>query len=290
MIIKGIIRNIYGLVLVAVFFVPGAFAQGNDRLLVQGDPPLMQSTVDQLVDFFEFGLHGKFTASQRDTFQSQRITEWKSDPKAKETFVSILKMRSELMGLNDEKLVEAQTTLQKFLLDMIKNQPDDETCKLLNAVYESGLRNAVSSGRLPPAGAADPSSLMGTWGTGSQSGIGFVGKTTGTFTSGGGTQVQYTFKPGGKYEYGSLTEQTMYNCTTKFSTFKTGIVEVRGGTLTFIPQTATFTSEDSCVARNNYRKPAGLDRESFNWSIRRDDSGLMLCLQNATINGCAYKR
>ena len=58
MIIKGIIRNIYGLVLVAVFFVPGAFAQGNDLLLVQGDPPLMQSTVDQLVDFFEFGLHG----------------------------------------------------------------------------------------------------------------------------------------------------------------------------------------------------------------------------------------
>ena len=101
--------------------------------------------------------------------------------------------------------------------------------------------------------------------------------------------MQYTFKPGGNYEYASLTEQTMYNCTTKFSTFKTGIVDIRGGTLTFIPQTSTFKSEDSCVAKNNYRKPAGLDRESYNWSIQRDEGGVKLCLQNDSVNGCAYK-
>ena len=60
MIIKGIIRRIYGLILAAAFLTTGMEAQGVDRLLVQGDPPLMQSTVDQLIDFFEFGLHGKF--------------------------------------------------------------------------------------------------------------------------------------------------------------------------------------------------------------------------------------
>ena len=33
-----------------------------------------------------------------------------------------------------------------------------------------------------------------------------------------------------------------------------------------------------------------MDRETFQWSIQQDQYGTKLCLRNATINGCAYKR
>jgi len=267
------------------------FAQGGDRVLADGNPPLMQSTVDHLIDFFEFGLHGKFTDAQRAQFQAERVAEWKTgDQKSRDDMRLILDMRAKLMALDDEKLKEAQTTLQNYLVDNIKKQPNDPTSKLLKEVYENGLRNAVSSNRISNNTSNDASILLGTWGTGTVSGINFVGQTTGSYTNGGGTQVMYTFKPGGRYEYASLTTSTLYNCSMKFGTYESGTVNIQGSVLTLIPQTSTFTSEDSCVARNNYKKQAGLERKTFNWNVERDEYGAKLCLQNATVNGCAYKR
>ena len=100
------------------------FAQGGDRVLADGNPPLMQSTVDHLIDFFEFGLHGKFTDAQRAQFQAERVAEWKTgDQKSRDDMRLILDMRAKLMALDDEKLKEAQTTLQNYLVDNIKKQP-----------------------------------------------------------------------------------------------------------------------------------------------------------------------
>ena len=287
-----IIHVLILIVLLSVF----AFGQSADRLLVSGDPPLMQSTVDQLIDFFEFGLHSKFSPAERAEFTAQRINEWKNgEQKSKDDAKALLDMRARLMGLDDAKLREAQATVQNYIVETIQKQPNDPTSKLLKEVYDNGLRNAVSSNRLSSETdsvgevSADVSALLGTWQTGTVSGVGFVNQSTGSYTNGGGTQVLYTFKPGGRYEYGALTQSTMYNCTMKAMTFKTGIVQIRGGALTFIPQTSSFTSEDSCVARNNYKKPASMERETFNWSVQRDEYGTKLCLQNATINGCAYK-
>ena len=266
------------------------FAQGGDRVLADGNPPLRQSTVDALIDFFEFGLHAKFTPQQRALFQQQQINSWQ-DPKERENAAAVLDTRSKLMGLDDQKLVQAQATIQQWLIGEIDKQPNDPTSKLLKQVYESGALNAVSSAPIVQnSSSGDVSALLGTWGAGTVSGVSYVNGATGSSTNGGGTQVQYTFKPGGRYEYASLTTSTLYNCTMKFGTYKSGVVNIQGGVLTFIPQTATFTSEDSCVAKNNYKKPAELNRETFNWSVQRDQYGEKLCLQNQSINGCASKR
>ena len=155
------------------------------------------------------------------------------------------------------------------------------------------MLNNVSSGPITAAAAGpsgDVSSLLGTWGTGTVSGVSYTNSATGSSTNGGGTQVQYTFKPDGQYEYAALTTSTLYTCTMKAMTYKSGVVNIQGGVLTFIPHEATFTSEDSCVARNNYKKPASMDRETFNWSVQRDQYCTKLCLQNQSINGCVYKR
>jgi hypothetical protein len=144
-------------------------------------------------------------------------------------------------------------------------------------------------GELLLAGIAPPA-LVGTWGTGSVSSTSFVNRATGSYSAPSGTQVQYKFLPDGHYEYAALTTQSMYSCTSRFLTFKTGTVVYQGGELTFVPQSGKFTSEDSCNARFNYEKPVGLDRESYRWRVERDQYGEKMCLQNATVNGCAYRR
>ena len=135
-----------------------------------------------------------------------------------------------------------------------------------------------------------PLALVGTWGTGSVSSTMFRNQSTGSYSAPSGTQVQYKFLPDGRYEYAALTTQSMYSCTSRFMTYKTGVVVYQGNELTFVPQSGKFTSEDNCNARFNYEKPVGLERESYRWRVERDQYGQKVCLQNATIDGCAYKR
>jgi len=101
------------------------FGQSADRLLASGDPPLMQSTVDQLIDFFEFGLHSKFDPAERAEFRAQRVAEWKNgDQKGRDAILSILELRRKLTGLDDSKLREAQVSVQSYLLEFIAKRLD----------------------------------------------------------------------------------------------------------------------------------------------------------------------
>src|SRR5438874_2575409 len=88
-----------------------------------------------------------------------------------------------------------------------------------------------------------PPALVGTWGTGTVSSTAFVNRATGSYSAPSGTQVQYKFLPDGHYEYAALTTQSMYSCTSRFRTFKTGMVVYQGSELTFVPQSGKFTSE-----------------------------------------------
>src|SRR5262245_19845894 len=136
-----------GLIFTAILLLcVSANAQNtNDSILVAGNPPLTQAMINQLVDFFEFGLHGKFTNAQRAEFQRQRIAEWQSgDAKNKETILSLLETRAKLMELNDEQLKEAQTKLQDYLVETFGKQPDEPTSQLLMTVYKNGRANQVN--------------------------------------------------------------------------------------------------------------------------------------------------
>jgi hypothetical protein len=135
-----------------------------------------------------------------------------------------------------------------------------------------------------------PSELVGTWRIGSTSGTTFRDRTTGQFSAPSGDQVSYRILPDGRYEYAGLATQSTYNCTTRLMTYISGRVSVRGASLTFIPETGRFTSEDNCNPKYNYEKQLPLTRETYNWRIERDQRGLKLCIQNASVNGCAYKQ
>jgi hypothetical protein len=152
-----------------------------------------------------------------------------------------------------------------------------------SAVLCMMLAGAALAGDAPP-------DVVGTWGTGQVSSIMFRDRVTGSYSDPSGTQVQYKFLPDGRYEYAALTTQSMYSCTTRLLTFKTGVVIYRAGELTFVPEKSTFTSRDSCNARYNYEKPAGMERDTYHWRVLDDQYGRKICLQNDKINGCAYRR
>jgi hypothetical protein len=113
---------------------------------------------------------------------------------------------------------------------------------------------------------------------------------TGASSNASGIQVLYTIQPNGRYEYATLETHTMYSCETRLQLYKTGHIEMNGSQITFVPESGTFTSEDSCNRQYNYTKPAELKRETFAASVQRDEYGTKLCLVGNGINGCAYKR
>ena len=288
-------KRVYIAIFALLLSCSGLYAQQADRVLVDGDPALTQSMVNSLIDFFEFGLGGKFTAQERAQFQAQRIADWTSaNSQGRDALLNILENREKLMQLDEAKLREMQAKVQATLLENFAKQPNDPTSKLLLEVYNKAhaATTSVSSSAVQQpgyGGGGDVSAILGTWQTGTVSGINYT-DALGSSTNGGGTQVLYTFKPGNRYEFASMTTSALYNCSMKFGTYKSGSVKFNGNTLTLVPRQATFTSQDSCSAKDNYQKPADRTPETFNWSIQRDQYGLKLCLQNAKINGCAYKR
>lgn len=136
-----------------------------------------------------------------------------------------------------------------------------------------------------------PAPLIGTWATGkTSSSITFQDRATGANSGPSGTWVQYRFLPGGRYEYAALTTQSMYHCTTKLLTFKTGQVYSKDNVILLMPQDGKFTSEDNCNRQYNYEKPIDKSREAFQWRVERDQYGEKVCLHNDKIDGCAYKK
>jgi hypothetical protein len=156
---------------------------------------------------------------------------------------------------------------------------------LMTAAAEAGQIGGQTN-----AGGKPPAQLVGTWQTGKVSATMFRDRTTGTYSDPSGTQVRYRILPDGRYEYAALTTQSMYNCTTRLLTYKVGHISVQGDVLTFVPENGKFTSEDNCNRHYNYERPVSLTRETYHWSVQRDQYGVKICLQNASVNGCAYKQ
>lgn len=292
-----------GLMMSSIVWAQQSDGRGNaeDRMLAQGEPPLTQVAADRLIGFFEWALDIRFTRAERAEFQRQRIAEWRSnDAESVKNVMAILEIEGRLQSLDADRRRQAQVEIQRNLLAELGKNPNDETSRLLLAAHRRS-HGANSASAIGAAGdetdraarggyGGVPTDLVGTWLIGSTSGTTFRDRTTGEFSAPSGDQVSYHILPDGRYEYAGLATQSMYGCTTRLMTYMTGRVSVRGASLTFIPETGKFTSEDNCNRKYNYEKRLPLTPETYNWRIERDQRGLKFCLQNAGVNGCAYKQ
>jgi hypothetical protein len=264
------------------------------EILAQGNPPLTRQLADQITDMFAWVLNGTFTPGQRSEFQDRLAATWQSsEQSAIDGYMAMVNARPKLAQMPAGEREQTRRQLENTIVSSLRQQSNDPLARLLLAVHDhtaGGQEPRVMNAAMPVAAGGVPPALVGTWGTGTVSGVGFRNTATGSVTNGGGTQVQYKFLPGGRYEYAAVTTQNMYSCSSEFMTFKTGIVNIQGDVLTFIPQTSKFTSRDNCSARRNYEKPAGMERETYHWRVERDEYGAKMCLKNEKINGCAYKR
>jgi hypothetical protein len=81
-------------------------AQTNEqKILVPGNPPLTQETVDKSADFFQWALGGNFTAEELDEYRQQLIRIWREkDTGAINVTGEVVAMRDKLVNVEPEKL------------------------------------------------------------------------------------------------------------------------------------------------------------------------------------------
>jgi hypothetical protein len=264
--------------------------------LQQEPPRFTPQLAEQITGFFEWALRVHFNREQRTQFQRQLAAVWAHrDEKAIENFVGTLGMREQLKDKTPAEQAAGREKFETALVEVLRKATTDEMSQLLLAVYDEARKlDQVSSGPIaPPNGAASaagvPAALVGEWRAGSSSSVGYVSP-GGSYAPPSGTQVSYKIFADGHYEYASLTQQSAYNCTTKLFLYKVGTVALQGNVITFMPKTGSFTSEDNCNARFNYKKPATLEQDAYQWRIERDQYGQKLCLANSSVNGCAYRQ
>jgi hypothetical protein len=251
------------------------------------------ATANRVIELFEFSLDATFDKNQRAAFVRELAGQWKSDSSAAASYTKLLEIYEQVKKLTADQQRAAQAQFQQTLLAEMQKNPDNPRNKILIDVYKSAHSDFQQqtaeiapqnfSGNVPPQ-------IVGKWMTGNSSTLTFNNQATGASSNASGIQVMYTILPDGRYEYATLETHTMYSCQTQISLYKTGHIEMNGGQITFVPESGQFTSEDSCNRQYNYTKPAKLMRETYNVSVQRDEYGTKLCLQNSTINGCAYKR
>jgi len=251
------------------------------------------ATANRVIELFEFALDGTFDKNQREAFVRELTGQWKSDSSAAASYTKLLEIYEQVKKLPADQQRTAQAQFQQTLLAEIQKNPDNPRNKILLDVYKAAHSDFQEqpaeiapqnvSGNVPPQ-------IVGKWMTGNSSTLTFTNQTTGASSNASGIQVMYTISPNGQYEYATLETHTMYNCQSRISLYKTGHIEMNGGQITFVPEKGQFTSEDDCNRQYNYTKPAQLNRETYNVSVQRDEYGTKLCLQNSSINGCAYKR
>lgn len=292
----GILTIITLLMIAAPFAQAAPFNTVAFNGAVQQDPPrFTPQLADQITGFFEWALRAHFNRTERAKFQQQLAAVWASnDQKSINNFVSTLTMREQLSGRAPAEQAAIRDKFEAALVEELRKSKTDEMSQLLLAVYEEARElDKASGGPVPqpnnPASSGVPARLVGEWHTGSSSSIGYVSP-SGSYAPPSGTQVTYKILPDGRYEYAALTQQSMYNCTTKLFLYNVGVVNIQGNTITFTVKDGSFTSEDNCNAQYNYKKPAKLEQKTYQWRIERDQYGEKLCLVNSGTNGCAYRQ
>ncbi len=291
-------RPHYLLMLILLLAVPTAHslalpvsADENDAVLVQGNPPLTEGMVNQLIELFGWILDGRFTREQRDQFAQQLIAEWRrGDGASINNYVNFIRLPARLQNATEEQKRNLHDKLQAALLDIFRKSPNDEISRLMLAVYHAGRPgNAQDSSRVSAQGAdregenlrggGVPNILVGKWEYGTVSSVTFMNPGTGSYADPSGFRYSYQISADGRYIYAGLLQSSLYNCTMRVFKYKTGVVSVQGSTIVFAPDSYELKSEDNCHRDFNYVKHPAPEKEIFRWSIERDNSGQNLCFE-----------
>lgn len=267
----------------------------EDEVIAQGNPPLTQSRVDQLAEFFEWALDSKFTKSQKTLFTARLVEIWeKRDQSSIDGFMNMRKSYDSLANATPEQRNEARGKIQTLLLDVFVKNSADNLAQLLLSVYKASHPGAVitpqtqSAANPAPVRAGVPAELVGEWIARRGSGSTYINPNTGQTSGSNATIDSYKIFADGTYEHSILIQSALYNCTTTTFGRETGPIAVQGATFTITPGPGTLEHKNSCSPSLNSREQNIVEPKTLSWRIQRGEYGLELCLRQSDGASACY--
>ena len=277
------------LLLCAICFVPTAF--GQQTVLVDGNPPLTQSDLDSIAEYYERGLDIQFTGEQRDELQAIVTRQWKKGQRMNPKYLSdwLVTIRK-INGIGGEKREKIKGEIHDVVLSDLRDSRESKLSKFVLAVYENREQQGDSTAQSEPEparmigppvekpGAYDGtlklSDLAGTWGKATTATYGYRNTVTNDYRSGYGAANQHDIYPNGTFDYTNYAQVSGYGCTTELYTSMKGRASVSGSQVTFTYTSGTVRVEDSCK-KSSVTRPAHIDAAVYR--AERVGGKLRLC-------------
>jgi hypothetical protein len=133
-----------------------------------------------------------------------------------------------------------------------------------------------------PVAVQPPAEIVGQWYNGDVSSVGYADPITGSWTPGNGQGMMFTFHPDGRWEYGYLMGSALFDCRMRVLVYRSGVLasaDPAAGVLELDALTASVTSEDNCLADNNYVRDLPAEDETLIWQRSTDEFGEVLLLR-----------
>lgn len=109
-------------------------------VLVRGNPPLTQATVDAVTDFLEWLIEVPFTEEQRQLIAREMTESWKRNDRADiQGAQDVLKMRAQLSTMSAEQKALARQAAQPELIKTARSE-SDAVAKMIVQVYDAAHR------------------------------------------------------------------------------------------------------------------------------------------------------
>jgi hypothetical protein len=285
-------RTILSAILTFVVLTITTFAQvDSDKILAQGNPALTQSMVEKSRGVFEFAFGGVMTNSEKATYQSELIKQWRNNEvETIKTIQTMVEIHDKATGASKEQLLGLQKEMQTPLVTELRNQADKDVLAnmLVNAFNRIQGLNVKQGGNLPrPAnnpqqnearvsGGSIPREILGEWVKSNTSNTLYTNG-YGGYSTPSGEKVIMHFYADGTYKAAYYVQSSMsYGCTMTVYMPSNGTFSVEGNTLKLNEKSSRTISKDTCVARYNYEKnnkpgsyayPARLERDQYGTKI-----------------------
>jgi hypothetical protein len=118
--------------------IASAQGEGDDTVLVQGNPPLTQLTVGKSIVLLEWALDLKLSPEHELKIKQTLIRAWQTNNREDiNGALEIVKIYEKVAQLNEAERNNARGALQEIILKSLRAQPDDELARLLLSAYES---------------------------------------------------------------------------------------------------------------------------------------------------------
>lgn len=120
------------------FGIASAQGEGEDVVLVKGNPPLTQLTVGKSIVLLEWALDLKLSPEHELKIKEALIRAWQTNDREDiKGALEIVEIYEKVSKLSEEERNKARGPLQEIILKSMRAEPDDELARLLLSAYES---------------------------------------------------------------------------------------------------------------------------------------------------------